>query len=52
MTNIVIGAASGMGAEVARQLSGRGPLLIVDRNIEGLEKLAGELGSKVPRRAL
>ncbi len=47
MTNIVIGAASGMGAEVARQLSGRGPLLIVDRNIEGLEKLAGELGSKV-----
>ncbi len=47
MTNIVIGAASGMGAEVARQMAGRGPLLIVDQNIEGVEKLAGELGSAV-----
>ncbi len=47
MTNIVIGAASGMGAEVARQLAGRGPLLIVDQNIEGVEKLADELGSEV-----
>jgi NAD(P)-dependent dehydrogenase (short-subunit alcohol dehydrogenase family) len=47
MTNIVIGAASGMGAAVARQLAGRGPLLIVDQNIEGAEKLAGELGSSV-----
>ena len=47
MTNIVIGAASGMGAEVARQLAGRGPLLIVDQNIQGVEKLADELGSEV-----
>ena len=44
MTNIVIGAASGMGAEVARQLADRGPLLIVDQNIEGAESLARELG--------
>ncbi len=47
MTNVVIGAASGMGAAVARQLAGRGPLLIVDRNIDGAEKLAAELGSAV-----
>ena len=47
MTNVVIGAASGMGAAVARQLAGQGPLLIVDQNIEGAEKLAAELGSAV-----
>jgi NAD(P)-dependent dehydrogenase (short-subunit alcohol dehydrogenase family) len=47
MTNIVIGAASGMGAAVARQLAGRGPLLIVDQNIEGAEQLAAELGPTV-----
>ncbi len=47
MTNIVIGAASGMGAAVARQLASRGPLLIVDRNIEDAEKLAAELGPAV-----
>lgn len=45
--NVVIGGASGMGAAVARQLAGRGPLLIVDRNIDGAEKLAAELGSAV-----
>jgi len=47
MTNVVIGAASGMGAAVARQLSGRGPLLIVDQNNEGVENLGAELGSTV-----
>jgi NAD(P)-dependent dehydrogenase (short-subunit alcohol dehydrogenase family) len=43
MTNVVIGAASGMGIEVAKQLAPRGPLLLVDRDLEGVERLAGEL---------
>jgi NAD(P)-dependent dehydrogenase (short-subunit alcohol dehydrogenase family) len=47
MTNVVIGAASGMGAAVARQLADRGPLLVVDRNIEGVEQLAADLGPGV-----
>jgi NAD(P)-dependent dehydrogenase (short-subunit alcohol dehydrogenase family) len=37
MTNVVIGAASGMGAAVARRLAPRGPLVIADRSVEGLE---------------
>ena len=40
MTNVVIGAASGMGVEVARQLAPRGRLLIADRNVDGVEALA------------
>jgi NAD(P)-dependent dehydrogenase (short-subunit alcohol dehydrogenase family) len=47
MTNVVIGAASGMGASVARQLAPRGRLLIADRNPEGVVQLAAELGSTV-----
>jgi len=47
MTNVVIGAASGMGAAVARQLAPRGPLVIADRNPEGIEALAAELGGDV-----
>ena len=47
MTSIVIGAASGMGAAVARQLATRGPLLIADRNQEALETFAAELGGDV-----
>ena len=47
MTNVVIGAASGLGAAVARQLAPRGPLLMADRNVEGLEQLATELGGEV-----
>lgn len=45
MTNVVIGAASGMGAAVARQMAARGPLLLVDQNIEGARRLADELGA-------
>jgi NAD(P)-dependent dehydrogenase (short-subunit alcohol dehydrogenase family) len=33
--NVVIGAASGMGAAVARVLADRGPLLLADRNGDG-----------------
>ena len=47
MTNVVIGAASGMGAAVARRLAPRGPLVIADRSVEGLEALRAELGGDV-----
>jgi NAD(P)-dependent dehydrogenase (short-subunit alcohol dehydrogenase family) len=46
-TNVVIGAASGMGVEVARQLASKGPLLLVDRDVDGVEALAADLGSGV-----
>jgi NAD(P)-dependent dehydrogenase (short-subunit alcohol dehydrogenase family) len=44
MTNVVIGAASGMGTSVACQLAPRGRLVIADRDVTGLEALAAELG--------
>jgi NAD(P)-dependent dehydrogenase (short-subunit alcohol dehydrogenase family) len=47
MTNVVIGAASGMGAAAARQLAPRGRLLIADQNLAGVKKLAEELGGDV-----
>ncbi|WP_223169218.1 MULTISPECIES: SDR family NAD(P)-dependent oxidoreductase [Microbacterium] len=43
-TTVITGAASGMGAEVARELDRRGArLALLDRNAEGLSTLAGEL---------
>jgi NAD(P)-dependent dehydrogenase (short-subunit alcohol dehydrogenase family) len=47
MTNVVIGAASGLGAEVARQLAPRGRLLVADRSLDGIKQLAVELGGDV-----
>jgi NAD(P)-dependent dehydrogenase (short-subunit alcohol dehydrogenase family) len=47
MTNVVIGAGSGMGAAVARQLAPRGRLLVADQKPEGVEALAAELGGDV-----
>ncbi|GAA1972642.1 SDR family oxidoreductase [Microbacterium pumilum] len=45
-TTVITGAASGMGAEVARELDRRGArLALVDRNAEGLEALAVDLSS-------
>jgi NAD(P)-dependent dehydrogenase (short-subunit alcohol dehydrogenase family) len=44
MANIVIGAGSGMGAAVARQLAPGGPLLLVDVNIAAAQAMAEELG--------
>ena len=35
-TNVVIGAASGMGAAVAARLAGRGPLLLADLRPDAL----------------
>ncbi|GAA1854996.1 SDR family NAD(P)-dependent oxidoreductase [Microbacterium koreense] len=43
-TTVITGAASGMGADVARQLDERGArLALIDRNEEGLMALAAEL---------
>ena len=43
-TTVITGAASGMGAEVARELDRRGArLALVDRNAEGLAALAADL---------
>jgi NAD(P)-dependent dehydrogenase (short-subunit alcohol dehydrogenase family) len=47
MTNVVIGAASGMGAATARKLASRGRLIVADYNIEGAEKIAAEIGGDV-----
>ncbi|MGE0879318.1 MAG: SDR family oxidoreductase [Acidimicrobiia bacterium] len=45
-TNVVVGAASGMGAAVARELSKRnGRLVVADRNLDGTKALAAELGA-------
>lgn len=43
-TTVITGAASGMGAEVARELDRRGArLALVDRNADGLAALAADL---------
>jgi NAD(P)-dependent dehydrogenase (short-subunit alcohol dehydrogenase family) len=49
MTNVVIGAGSGMGAEVARQLAPRGRLLAADRSIDAVEAVAKELANECGR---
>jgi NAD(P)-dependent dehydrogenase (short-subunit alcohol dehydrogenase family) len=46
MTNVVVGAGSGMGVAVARALAPRGRLVIADRHLEAVEKLAGDLGGQ------
>ena len=47
MTNIVIGAAAGMGAAVASMLASRGPLLVVDRDVDALAEVARALDGDV-----
>ncbi|MDZ8171685.1 SDR family NAD(P)-dependent oxidoreductase [Microbacterium xanthum] len=43
-TAVITGAASGMGAEVARRMAARGAhVALVDRNAEGLESVARDL---------
>ena len=51
MTNVVIGAASGMGAATARRLAPRGRLIVADYNLEGAEKIAAEIGGDVKAMA-
>lgn len=50
IVNVVVGAASGMGAAVARQLAARGPLLLADRDANGLAEVAAGLGGDVATR--
>jgi NAD(P)-dependent dehydrogenase (short-subunit alcohol dehydrogenase family) len=47
MANVVIGAASGMGAAVARRLAPRGRLLIADYNLAGVEALAADIANVI-----
>ena len=47
MTNVVIGAGSGMGTAVARALAPRGRLIVSDRDAGSVEALAAELGGDV-----
>ena len=49
--NVVIGAASGMGAAVASLLAPRGPLLLADRDADRLIEIAADLGSGVTAMA-
>jgi NAD(P)-dependent dehydrogenase (short-subunit alcohol dehydrogenase family) len=46
-TNVVIGAASGMGAAVATLLAPRGPLLLADLDRVALDEVAAQLGGDV-----
>jgi NAD(P)-dependent dehydrogenase (short-subunit alcohol dehydrogenase family) len=47
MTNVVIGAGSGMGRAVARSLAPRGRLIAADLNVDSVQELASELGADV-----
>ena len=43
-TNVVVGAASGIGAATARELAPHGRLLVADRDLDGVTRLAAEIG--------
>jgi NADP-dependent 3-hydroxy acid dehydrogenase YdfG len=47
MTNVVVGAGSGMGTAVARALAPRGRLIAADRNLAAVAAVAAELGGDV-----
>ncbi len=51
MTNVVVGAGSGMGRAVARMLAPRGPLLIADVNADAVGALAADIGGDVTAAA-
>jgi NAD(P)-dependent dehydrogenase (short-subunit alcohol dehydrogenase family) len=51
MTNVVIGAASGMGAATARKIAHRGRLIVADYNLEGAQKIAAEIGGDIKAMA-
>jgi NAD(P)-dependent dehydrogenase (short-subunit alcohol dehydrogenase family) len=46
MTNVVVGAGSGMGLAVAQALAPRGRLVVADRNLEAVEEVARDLGGQ------
>ena len=47
MTNVVVGAGSGMGTAVAHALAPRGHLIVADLNLESVEAVAKEIGGDV-----
>ena len=47
MTNVVVGAGSGMGAAVARELAPRGRLIVADANVEGVEQVAAQITAEL-----
>ena len=47
MTNVVVGAASGMGAAVTRALARRGRLIAADRDLDRLKRLTEEIDGDV-----
>jgi NAD(P)-dependent dehydrogenase (short-subunit alcohol dehydrogenase family) len=47
MTNVVVGAGSGMGAAVARELGSRGRLIVADTNIEAVKQVAAGIDGDV-----
>jgi NAD(P)-dependent dehydrogenase (short-subunit alcohol dehydrogenase family) len=47
MTNVLIGAASGIGRAAAVQLAARGHLILADRTLESVEPVADEIGGNV-----
>ena len=51
MTNVVVGAGSGMGTAVAQALAPRGHLVVADLNLESVEAVAKEIGGNVEAMA-
>jgi NAD(P)-dependent dehydrogenase (short-subunit alcohol dehydrogenase family) len=47
MTNVVLGAGSGMGIAVADALASRGPLIVADQKLETVEQVAARIGGDV-----
>jgi NAD(P)-dependent dehydrogenase (short-subunit alcohol dehydrogenase family) len=47
MTNVVIGAGSGMGTAVAHSLAPRGRLIVADRDVAAVQAVADALGGDV-----
>jgi NAD(P)-dependent dehydrogenase (short-subunit alcohol dehydrogenase family) len=47
VTNVVVGAGSGMGAAVARELAPRGRLIVADANVEGAQQIAATISAEI-----
>jgi NAD(P)-dependent dehydrogenase (short-subunit alcohol dehydrogenase family) len=47
MTNVVVGAGSGMGTAVAHTLAPRGHLIVADLNLDSVEAVAKDIGGDV-----